>query len=181
MSASPEPSSTSSSATSRATPSRILEAYDRAEAAGCDLVAFPELAITGYPPEDLLLRPAFVAQSVETLEKIAARTGRAAAIIGFPEPDRDLYNSAAVCAQGRVLGIVPQASACPTTPSSTRSATSSRGRTTDRCSRSVAYVSAITVCEDAWSPSGPILTQAAGGAELVVNINASPYYAGTVA
>ena len=84
---------------------RILDAYDRAEAAGCDLVAFPELAITGYPPEDLLLRPAFVAQAVETLDKIAARTGRAAAVVGFPEPDRDLYNAAAVCAHGRVLGI----------------------------------------------------------------------------
>src|SRR4029450_11692112 len=67
---------------------RILDAYDRAEEAGADLVAFPELAITGYPPEDLLLRPAFVAQAVETLDKIAARTGRPAAISGFPEPDR---------------------------------------------------------------------------------------------
>ena len=84
---------------------RILESYERAEREGCDLVAFPELSITGYPPEDLLLRPAFVAQALEALEKVAARTGRTAAIVGFPEADRDLYNSAAVCANGKVLGV----------------------------------------------------------------------------
>jgi NAD+ synthase (glutamine-hydrolysing) len=84
---------------------RILETYERAEDAGADLVAFPELAVTGYPPEDLLLRPAFVAQAGEALEKIGARTGRAAAVVGFPQPDRDLYNAAAVCANGKVLGV----------------------------------------------------------------------------
>src|SRR6202011_6369579 len=84
---------------------RILDAYDAAEEAGADLVVFPELTITGYPPEDLLLRPAFVAQAGEWLEKVAARTGRAAAVIGYPQAERDLYNAAAVCAQGRVLGV----------------------------------------------------------------------------
>ena len=84
---------------------RILAAYDEAEAAGCDLVVFPELTVTGYPPEDLLLRPAFVAQAVEMLDKIAARTARAAAVIGFPEPGRDLHNAAAVCANGRRYGV----------------------------------------------------------------------------
>ena len=156
---------------------RILDAYDRAEAAGCDLVAFPELAITGYPPEDLLLRPAFVAQAVETLEKIAARTGRAAAIVGFPEPDRDLYNSAAVCAQGRVLGtyrkhLLPNYAVFD----------EERYFEPWKHDGPLFVIGgvrvAVTVCEDAWSASGPILTQAAGGAELVVNINASPYYAG---
>jgi NAD+ synthase (glutamine-hydrolysing) len=156
---------------------RILDAYDRAEEAGADLVAFPELAITGYPPEDLLLRPAFVAQAVETLDKIAARTGRAAAIIGFPEPDRDLYNSAAVCAHGRVLGryrkhLLPNY------------AVFDEERyfepwPVDGPLFVVGGVRvAVSICEDAWSPSGPVLTQAAGGAELVVNVNASPYYAG---
>src|SRR3954452_10061998 len=57
---------------------RMLDAYERAEDAGADLVAFPELAVTGYPPEDLLLRPAFVAQSQDALEKLASRTGRCA-------------------------------------------------------------------------------------------------------
>ena len=84
---------------------RILSAYEAAEAAGADLVVFPELTVTGYPPEDLLLRPSFVARAAETLEKIASRTGQCAAVIGFPEPGRDLANAAAVCAHGRVYGV----------------------------------------------------------------------------
>src|SRR3990170_5454180 len=85
--------------------SRILEAYERAEDAGADLVAFPELAVTGYPPEDLLLRPAFVAEAQRALEKIAGRTARTVAVVGFPLAGRDLYNAAAVCAGGSVRGV----------------------------------------------------------------------------
>ena len=156
---------------------RILETYERAEADGCDLVAFPELAITGYPPEDLLLRPAFVAQAQESMEKVAARTGRAVAVLGFPFLERDLYNAAAVCASGKVQGVYRK----HILPNSTvfdeqRYFTAS---TTDGPLFNVAGTRvAVTICEDAWSPSGPIITQAAGGAELVVNINGSPYYAG---
>jgi NAD+ synthase (glutamine-hydrolysing) len=156
---------------------RILDAYEQAEAAGCDLVAFPELAVTGYPPEDLLLRPAFVAGANETLEKIAARTGRAAAVVGFPDVGRDLFNAAAVCANGRVLGVyrkhlLPNYAVFDEQRYFTPS-------TVDGPLFVVAGVRvAVTICEDAWSPTGPIVTQAAGGAELVVNVNASPFYAG---
>jgi NAD+ synthase (glutamine-hydrolysing) len=156
---------------------RILDAYERAEAAAADLVAFPELAITGYPPEDLLLRPAFVAQAAEWLDKVAARTGRAAAVIGFPHAERDLYNAAAVCAQGRVLGVyhkhlLPNYAVFDEERYFEPS-------TTDGPLFVVGGVRvAVTICEDAWSPTGPVLTQAAAGAELVVNTNASPYYAG---
>ena len=155
---------------------RILDAYERAEALGVDLVAFPELAITGYPPEDLLLRPAFVAQAREVLEKVAARTGRTAAIVGFPEQDAVQYNSAAVCAGGRILGVyrkhlLPNYSVFD----EERYFEPWIG---DGPLFAVAGVRvAVTICEDAWSPTGPVLTQATGGAELVVNINASPYYA----
>src|SRR2546427_4139623 len=75
---------------------RVLAGIEAAEAAGADLVAFPELAITGYPPEDLLLRPAFVAEAQRALEKVAARTGQTVAVVGFPLAERDLYNAAAV-------------------------------------------------------------------------------------
>jgi len=156
---------------------RMLTAYDAAEDANADLVAFPELAITGYPPEDLLLRPAFVAQASEALDKFAARTGRAAAVVGFPEAGRDLSNAAALCAHGRVHGIYrkhllpnyavfdEQRYFAPSTQ--------------DGPLFVVAGVrTAITICEDAWSPTGPIATQAAAGAELIININASPFYAG---
>ncbi|HEX5587731.1 MAG TPA: NAD+ synthase [Acidimicrobiia bacterium] len=156
---------------------RILDTYDRADATGCDLVAFPELALTGYPPEDLLLRPSFVAGAAEVLAEVAARTGRAAAVIGFPEADGDLFNSAALCANGTVLGIyrkhlLPNYAVFDEQRYFSPS-------TVDGPLFVVAGVRvAVTICEDAWSPTGPILTQAAGGAELVVNLNASPYYAG---
>ena len=158
---------------------RMLDAYERADAAGCDLVAFPELALTGYPPEDLLLRPAFVARCAEALEKFAAHTGRTAAVVGFPEATRDLANAAAVCAHGRVQGVyrkhlLPNYAVFDEQRYFTPS-------TVDGPLFVVGGVRvAITVCEDAWSPTGPIATQAAGGAELVVNINASPYYAGRI-
>jgi NAD+ synthase (glutamine-hydrolysing) len=158
---------------------RMLDAYERADAAGCDLVACPELSLTGYPPEDLLLRPAFVAQCAEALEKFAARTGRLAAVVGFPEAGRDLANAAAVCAHGRVQGVyrkhlLPNYAVFDEQRYFAASATDGPlfvvGGTRV----------GITICEDAWSPNGPIATQAAGGAELVVNINASPYYAGRI-
>jgi NAD+ synthase (glutamine-hydrolysing) len=156
---------------------RIIETYERAEADGCDLVAFPELAITGYPPEDLLLRPAFVTQAAEALDKVAARTGRAAAVIGFPLLERDLYNAAAVCANGKVHGVYRK----HILPNSTvfDEQRYFAASTTDGPLFNVAGTRvAVTICEDAWSPTGPIATQAAGGADLVVNINGSPYYAG---
>jgi NAD+ synthase (glutamine-hydrolysing) len=159
---------------------RLLAAYEAAAAEGCDLIAFPELAITGYPPEDLLLKPAFVEQAGEALQKLAARTGTLAAVVGFPESARDLHNSAAVCAQGEVQGIyrkhlLPNYAVFDEQRYFTPSAT-------DGPLFVVGGVRvAVTICEDAWSPSGPILTQAAGGAELVVNVNASPYHAGRLA
>jgi NAD+ synthase (glutamine-hydrolysing) len=156
---------------------RILDAYERAEAAGADVVVYPELAVTGYPPEDLLLRPSFVAGARETLDKIAARTGRAAAVIGFPDAEHDLFNAAAVCAHGRVLGTyrkqeLPNYAVFDERRYFTPS-------TVDGPLFVVAGIRvAVSICEDAWNPAGPILRQAAGGAELVVNLNASPYYAG---
>ncbi len=160
---------------------RILDAYERAAAVDADLVAFPELAVTGYPPEDLLLRPAFVAQAAEVLQKVAARTGNTAAVIGFPEllPDGELANSAALCAHGEVLGVyrkhlLPNYAVFDEERYFEPS-------TVDGPLFVVAGLRVgLTVCEDAWSPTGPIVTQADGGAELIVNINASPYYAGRV-
>ena len=160
---------------------RILDAYERAAAADADLVAFPELAITGYPPEDLLLRPAFIAQTAEILDKLAARTGNTAAVIGFPEQlvDGELANSAALCAHGTVQGVyrkqlLPNYAVFDEQRYFEPS-------TVDGPLFVIAGLRvALTVCEDAWSPTGPIVTQADGGAELVVNINASPYYAGRV-
>src|SRR5215211_2348520 len=83
----------------------IVERLDEAQSRGCDLVLFPELAVTGYPPEDLLLRPGFVRAAERTLRTVAARAAGVVAVIGFPHFDADLYNAAAVCARGAVQAI----------------------------------------------------------------------------
>ena len=155
----------------------MLDAYDRAAAAGADLVAFPELAVTGYPPEDLLLRRAFVGQAQDALAKLAARTGRTAAIVGFPELDGALYNSAAVCAHGQVLGVYRK-HLLPNYAVFDEERYFEPWPGDGPLFRIAGARVAVTVCEDAWSETGPIRTQAQSGAELVVNINASPYYAG---
>jgi NAD+ synthase (glutamine-hydrolysing) len=156
---------------------RILAAYEQAEAAGADLVAFPELAVTGYPPEDLLLRPAFVAQARETLDKVAARTGTCAAVIGFPEAERDLFNAAALCAHGAVQGVYRK-QLLPNYAVFDEWRYFTPGDRIGPLFEVAGVKVALSICEDAWSPDGPIAQQAAAGAELVVNVNASPYHAG---
>src|SRR5271154_4782272 len=76
-----------------------------AEAAGADLAVFPELVLTDYPPEDLLLKPAFVEGSLVALDEVASASGTCAAVVGFVDQDRDLYNAAAVLCGGKVHGI----------------------------------------------------------------------------
>src|SRR5207253_2692758 len=86
--------------------SLILERLADARAAGADLVLFPELAVTGYPPEDLLLRPGFVRAAERSLEEIARAARGIVAVVGTPYFERDLYNAAAVCAAGEVKAFV---------------------------------------------------------------------------
>ena len=155
----------------------ILEALGRAEDAGCDLAAFGELAITGYPPEDLLLKPRFVTANVAALEKVAARTGRCAALVGFVDADRDLHNALAVCAFGAVQGVYHK-HLLPNYAVFDEQRYFAPSRRASELFVIGGVRVGVSICEDAWSPTGPIAEQAAGGAELVVNINASPYYAG---
>jgi NAD+ synthase (glutamine-hydrolysing) len=155
---------------------RILAALADAEAQGCDMAVLPELAITGYPPEDLLLKPGFVADNREALDRVAAASGSCAAVLGFVEADRDLYNAAAVCAYGEVRAVyrkrlLPNYAVFD----EQRYFAPGRGRSPLVDVGGVRV--GVSICEDAFSPIGPIAALAAGGAELVVNINASPYYA----
>src|SRR5256712_12640507 len=83
----------------------ILGQLEEAKAAGADLVLFPELAITGYPPEDLLLRPSFIRAAKESLAQVARTARGIVALVGTPHFDRDLYNACAVCAGGEVKAI----------------------------------------------------------------------------
>jgi NAD+ synthase (glutamine-hydrolysing) len=156
---------------------RVLRALDDAEDAGADIAVFPELAITGYPPEDLLLKPRFVDDNVAALDKVAARTGRCAAVVGFVDPGRDLFNAAAMCANGIVQGVYRKR----LLPN--YGVFDEQRYFTPGSSPLQLYVIAgvrvgISICEDVWSPVGPLAEHAAGGAELVVNLNASPYHEG---
>ena len=84
---------------------KILSSLADAAADGADVVLFPELAVTGYPPEDLLLRPGFLQAARGALEQIAAATGDVVALVGTPWLDRDLANACAVCARGEIRGV----------------------------------------------------------------------------
>ncbi len=158
---------------------KMADAYDRAEAAGCDLVAFPELSTTGYPPEDLVLKPGFVTDNLAALSKLAARTGRCAAVIGFVDQDRDLYNAAAVCANGQILATYRKR-LLPNTTVFDEARYFTPGAESDPLELFVVggVKVGVSICEDIWSPFGPVAEQAAAGAEVSVNINASPFHAG---
>ena len=159
---------------------RIVDAYERAEAAGCDVAVFPELAITGYPPEDLLLKPGFVRANRDSLEKVAAATGNCAAVVGFVDADRDLFNAAAVCADGRVVGTYHKRH-LPNYAVFDEQRYFAPGSEPLVLFEIAGVKVGVSVCEDAWTPFGPIGEQAAGGAELIVNLNASPYYVARLA
>ena len=158
---------------------KICAAYDQAEELGCDIVAFPELSITGYPPEDLVLKPGFVADYLAALEAVAARTGRCAAVVGYVASDRDIYNAAAVCAGGEVRGTYRKR-LLPNYAVFDEARYFTPGAESDPYELYVigGVKVGISLCEDVWSPTGPLAEQAAGGAELNININGSPYHAG---
>jgi len=157
----------------------LVDAYDRAESAGCDIIAFPELSITGYPPEDLVLKPGFVDDNLEVLERFAAQTRRCAAVVGFVDLDRDLYNAAALCVGGEVVGRYRKR-LLPNTTVFDEQRYFTPGHDSDPLELYLVggVKVGLSVCEDIWSPSGPVAVQAAAGAELNININASPYAAG---
>ena len=155
----------------------IIDALHTAEDAGCDLAVFPELAITGYPPEDLLLKPGFIADNRAALEKVAAETRSCVAVVGFVDAGRDLWNAAAICAHGEVVGIYHKRE-LPNYAVFDEARYFARGAEAAQL-WSVGGISVgVSICEDAWNPAGPILDQADSGAELIVNLNASPYAEG---
>jgi NAD+ synthase (glutamine-hydrolysing) len=158
---------------------KMIDAYDRAEAAGCDIIAFPELSTTGYPPEDLVLKPGFVADNLDVLARLASRTGRCAAIVGFVDQDRDLHNAAAVCAHGAVLGRYHKR-LLPNTTVFDEARYFTPGDDSDPLELYVigGVKVGVSICEDIWSPFGPVAEQAAAGAEVSININASPFHTG---
>ena len=154
----------------------ILERLDEATAAGADLVVFPELAVTGYPPEDLLLRPGFVRAAERSLAEIAAAARDTAVVVGTPHLDRDLYNACAVCAGGEVKAIVKKRF-LPNYGVFDEMRYFAPGDELYLFRLGEAVVG-VTICEDMWQPGPPATDLALAGAQLLVNVSASPFHVG---
>jgi NAD+ synthase (glutamine-hydrolysing) len=155
---------------------RIVGRLEEARDAGADLVLFPELATTGYPPEDLLLRPGFLRAAAKTLDAVAAETKDIAALVGAPHLDRDLFNACAVCADGEVKAMyrkqfLPNYGVFD----EDRYFQPGRELVLLRCGETLV---GPTVCEDIWQPGPPATDLALAGAHIVANISASPFHLG---
>ena len=156
---------------------RILTALAAAEEAGCHAAVFPELAVTGYPPEDLVLKRRFVQDSRQAMEEIAARSGSCTAVVGFVDDAEGCWNAAGVAAHGRLAGVyhkreLPNYGVFD----ERRYFQPGTGKTVLHHVAGVAF--GVSVCEDAWIPGGPMNQMAAAGAEAIFNLNASPYHVG---
>jgi NAD+ synthase (glutamine-hydrolysing) len=152
----------------------ILERLEEAKGRGADLVLFPELAVTGYPPEDLLLRPGFVRAAEESLEQIARSAHGIVAVVGTPHFDRDLYNAAAVCASGEVKALVRKRF-LPNYGVFDEFRYFAPGDGLYLFEHGDTLIG-VTICEDMWQPGPPATDLALAGAELIVNISASPFH-----
>ncbi len=156
--------------------SRIVSYIDESVKAGAQIVVFPELAITGYPPEDLLLKPQFIEDNLNALKRVQKKVKDIIAIVGFVDRKDDIYNAAAVMYNRKLIdtyhkmylpnyGVFDEVryfqagTRCPIY------------KIGDTCF-------GITICEDIWYPEGPTRIQALAGAEVIININASPYRIG---
>jgi NAD+ synthase (glutamine-hydrolysing) len=156
---------------------RMVDFIDEARARGAALVVFPELALCGYPPEDLLLKPSFVRACRQSLDKLAARCRGVAVIVGVPEEASDLYNAAAILHDGHVVGtyrkqLLPNYGVFD----------EDRYFAADQNLTVLVAGDArigVSICEDIWHPGGPPESQVRlGHAELLINISASPYHIG---
>ena len=158
---------------------RTREALAEAEAAGADLAVFPELTVTGYPPEDLLGRPAFVADNLVAFRSVVAATGACAAVIGYVDlgPRGRLLNAAALCRNGEVLGRYVKRM-LPNYGVFDEQRWFAAGTEPATLFEVAGVPIGMTVCEDMWFPDGPMVDQSAAGARLLVNLNASPYSRG---
>lgn len=154
----------------------MLDFLERARESQADLVAFPEMATTGYPPEDLLFKTAFLQDNMAAMEKIVAASRDIAVVVGYVHRGADIYNAAAVGVNGKLVDTYHKIY-LPNYGVFDEDRYFRRG---DVCP--VYFINGVgvgvNICEDLWYPVGPIVVQREAGAELIVNINASPFHAG---
>jgi NAD+ synthase (glutamine-hydrolysing) len=152
----------------------IVEQIEAAKRAGADLVVLPELAVTGYPPEDLLLRPGFLRAAEASLEQIALAARGIVVLVGSPYLERDLFNACAVCADGEVKAMVKKRF-LPNYGVFDEMRYFAPGHDLFLFEHGDTLVG-VTICEDMWQPGPPATDLALAGAELIVNISASPFH-----
>jgi NAD+ synthase (glutamine-hydrolysing) len=155
---------------------RILARLEQSRAGGAELVLLPELAVTGYPPEDLLLRPGFLQTAERTLEEIARATEGLVALVGTPHLDGDLFNACAVCAGGEVKAIYRK-QLLPNYGVFDEERYFEPGSELVLLQLGKTLVG-VTICEDMWQPGPPATDLARAGAQMIVNLSASPFHVG---
>ncbi len=155
---------------------RIIAAIRRAREAGADIVAVPELSLTGYPPEDLLLKPQFIDANRKALARVVAESRGIIAIVGFVDRTTDIHNAAAVICDGELRAVyhknyLPNYSVFDEYRYFDAGMTAPIFEYGD-------LLFGVNICEDIWYPGGPTKTQALAGAQIIINISASPYHSG---
>src|SRR5919112_6014917 len=155
---------------------KVSDGIARARDEGAALVVFPELALTGYPPEDLLLKTSFLDAAQAELRELAAQTHGIVAVVGYPEQAEDVYNTAAVLADGEVVATYRKMYLPNYGVFDEQRYFQSGGEA------AIVEVNGVpiglSICEDIWEPGPPAMTEALAGARVIVNLSASPYRAG---
>jgi NAD+ synthase (glutamine-hydrolysing) len=154
----------------------IVDWIERARAAAADVVCFPELAITGYPPEDLVLKPSFVRDNLAQLRFVARASTGIAVVVGFVDEEGDIFNAAAFLHEGEIKAVYHKVF-LPNYGVFDEKRYFEPGHACPIVELNGVRVG-LTVCEDCWFPAGPMAWEAHQGAQVLININGSPYHAG---
>jgi NAD+ synthase (glutamine-hydrolysing) len=155
---------------------KIRAGIERARAEGAQLVLFPELALTGYPPEDLLIKTHFLRRTAERMQEIAESAEDVVALVGYPQLQDDVYNACAVLADGRVQAVYRK-TYLPNYGVFDEQRYFQQG--TEPALIEVDGIPVgLTICEDIWQPGPPATSEALAGAQVIANLSASPYHAG---
>ena len=157
---------------------KIISYIEKARALKVELIAFPELAITGYPPEDLLLKPQFVNDNINALDQVKAASNDITAIVGFVDSNKGLFNAAAVISNNRLIDVYHKKH-LPNYGVFDEYRYFLQGRRLPVYDLGGIKIG-VNICEDIWYRE-PTKIQAQSGAEIIININASPYHIGKVA
>src|SRR3954469_23594192 len=155
---------------------KIRAGIERARSEGAQLVIFPELALTGYPPEDLLIKTQFLRRTAERMQELAESAEDIVALVGYPQLQDDVYNACAVLSDGRVQAVYRK-TYLPNYGVFDEQRYFQQG--TEPALIEVDGIPVgLTICEDIWQPGPPATSEALAGAQVIANLSASPYHAG---